>query len=79
MMEVGPPHTRLSGVGEQTTSSCVGVKAWVVSVEEKAESNPSGVFYEDECKRTFDEAPKSLSSLSKPRPGGCLGINSEVT
>ena len=46
MMEVGPPHTRLSGVGEQTTSSCVGVKAWVVSVEEKAESNPSGVFYE---------------------------------
>ena len=36
-------------------------------------------FGEDECKRTFDEAPKSLSSLSKPRPGGCLGINSEVT
>ena len=44
-----------------------------MSVEEKAESNPSGTFYEDECKQTSDEASRTLRRCQNQGSYGVLG------
>jgi len=56
-------------VWDQTTWSCFGPMAEVVSVQETAGRNPSGEFWEDERKRIVGKVSKAGMFVIRTRSG----------
>lgn len=84
-MEVGLPKP-LYRERLQTTLSCVGQKAKVVSVREKVSYKTSGVNQGDEeikpllkCRNGIDEIKTEGKSLSRDKLGGNLFIGQVVS